>query len=262
MESIKRHALDLESRVRERTKQIKESQKRAEYLLKKVITSQEDERKRIGRHLHDDTLQDLSAALMQIDMCKLHPEEVTPHKINKMREIVLKTWEGVIAIIQNLRPTLLDDLGLTAAIKSLLDKHLGEKGINYFMNTEGMKDERFGPEMEITLFRIVQEAIMNIARHARAENVFVLFKIEDNTVHVDIEDDGEGFELNALTHQPAHDMKDRRGLGIMGMKERALQLGGKMEICSQPGIGTKIQLKIPLMPAEVVNVEEKGSYRG
>ncbi len=262
MKSIKMHAQDLENRVRERTRQIKESQKRAEFLLKKVITSQEDERKRIARHLHDDTLQDLSAALMQIDMCKLNPGEVTPQKINKVREIVLKSWEGVISIIQNLRPSLLDDLGLIAAIKSLLEKHLGEHGINYFMNTEGMRDKRFRPEMETALFRIIQEAIMNIARHAKAENVFILFKINENVAHIDIEDDGEGFDLSAFTHVSTHELKDRRGLGLLGMKERALQLGGKMDICSQPGIGTKIVITIPLTPAEVLYAEEKGPDRG
>lgn len=262
MQSIKMHAHDLENRVRERTRQIKESQKRAEFLLEKVITSQEDERKRIARHLHDDTLQDLSAALMQIDMCKLTPEDVTPQKISKVREIVLKSWEGVISIIQNLRPSLLDDLGLIAAIKSLLEKHLGEHGINYFMNAEGMRDKRFRAEMETALFRIIQEAIMNIARHAKAENVFILFKVKDHVMHVDIEDDGEGFDLSAFVHTATRELKDRRGLGLLGMKERALQLGGKMDICSQPGIGTKIVITIPFPPAEVANAEEKGPDRG
>lgn len=262
MKRIREHAQELENRVRERTRQIKESQNRAEYLLKKVITSQEDERKRIARHLHDDTLQDLSAALMQIDMCGMHPGEIPKEKIGKVREIVLKSWEGVISVIQNMRPTLLDDLGLIAAIKSLLEKHLGEQGINYFMNTEAMPDARFRPEVETTLFRIVQEAIMNIARHAKAKNVFILFKTDDTSASIDIEDDGAGFDLTAFTNVAAHDLKDRRGLGLVGMKERALQLGGRMNICSQPGVGTKIVLTVPLNPAEVSHAEEKSPYRG
>ncbi len=253
LDRITRQNLELEHRVRERTRQIKESQKRAEVLLKKIITSQEDERKRIARELHDATLQDLSAALMRVDMYRLHPDKVSEHEVHKIREIVLSAWDGVIGIIQNLRPSLLDDLGLTAAIKSLLETHFGEKGINYFMNTEGVKDKRFRPVVEITLFRIIQEAIMNIARHAKAENVFILFKIEDGMVHVDIEDDGEGFDTTALFHQSSHDMKDRRGLGLLGMKERAGLLGGKFEICSQPGIGTRINLTIPLTSPEVMN---------
>jgi len=159
--------------------------------------------------------------------------------------------EGVIGIIQNMRPTLLDDLGLVAAIKSLLDVHLGEHSMNYFINTTGVADRRFRPEVEITLFRIVQEAVSNTARHARAENVFVLIKIENRVVHVEIEDDGDGFDLNSLFVGGSHDAKDRRGLGLLGMKERVTLIGGKIEVCSSPGMGTRVDIRIPLMEAEV-----------
>ena len=253
LDRIMRQNLDLEHRVQERTSQIKESQQQAEVLLKKIITTQEDERKRIARELHDSTLQDLSAALMRVDMFRLHPENVTKQEVNKFREIVLSALNGVIGIVQDLRPTLIDDLGLTAAIKSLLASHLGEAGINYFINTEGVKDKRFGPMVEITLFRIIQEAIVNVARHAKALNVFVLFKIVNDTVHVDIEDDGEGFDLGVIFHSDTQEMKDRRGLGLMGMKERVGLLKGKFEIFSQPGSGTKIHIQIPLASSEVLS---------
>lgn len=262
MESIRRHAQLLEDRVRERTRQIHESQMRSEVLLKKVITSQEDERRRIARGLHDTTLQDLSAALMRIDICRLHPDGVSAADIGKTRQIVLNAYEGVIGIIQNLRPSLLDDLGLSAAIKSLLDKHLGEKGTGYFMHTRGKVDKRIRPAAEITIFRIVQEAILNAVRHAKAENVFVLLEGDDHDVLVEIEDDGEGFSLHSIFHQTTRDGRDRRGLGLLGMKERAILLEGKLDICSQPGVGTKIQLKVPLMPTEVLHAEKEDSYRG
>jgi signal transduction histidine kinase len=251
MESITRHNQELESRVEKRTRQINESQKRAEDLLKKIISSQEDERKRIARELHDGTLQELSAALMKIDMCRLHPEEVTTAKVSMIRDIVAQTLDGVLGIIQNLRPTMLDDLGLAAAIKSLLELHLAENGINYFINTDTMSDKRFPPEVEITLFRIIQEAVVNISRHARAENVFVLFKIERETVNVDIEDDGEGFDLNDVYLPFAS--QDRRGLGLMGMRERVFLMRGKIEICSMPGLGTRVGIRIPLQFAETCN---------
>jgi two-component system, NarL family, sensor histidine kinase NreB len=250
-DSIVRQNMELEHRVRERTRQIRDSQKRSEMLLKKVISSQEDERKRIGRELHDDTLQQLSAVLMRIDMCKLQPQTFTPNKVEELRGIVITAIDSIIAIMQNLRPTLLDDLGLTAAIKSLVDIHLGEKGIKYNVDTIGMTDKRFRPEVEITLFRIVQEAISNIGRHAKAKNVSVLIKCDHDAVHVNIEDNGVGFEVNSLYHQSSHDMRDRRGLGILGMKERVILIGGEMDIHSQPGIGTKIGIRIPLLQAEV-----------
>ncbi len=250
-ESINRHTQELETRVEERTRQINASQRKAEELLKKVISSQEDERKRIARELHDDTLQELSAALMRIDLCRLHPGEATLETIDTLRGIVVNAWDGVLGIVQNLRPTLLDDLGLAAAVKSLLDLHLAENNVNYFINSAGVSDKRFRPEVEITLFRIVQEAVMNIARHAHAENVFVRFRIEDNIVTVDIEDDGEGFDLGLLFTPGSRDVKDRRGLGLLGMRERVLLIGGKFELCSMPGLGTRVGIRIPLAHAEV-----------
>jgi len=253
-ESLRRYNLELESRVRERTQQIHLSQKRSAYLLKKIISSQEEERKRIGRHLHDATLQDLSAVIMQIDICRIRPGEISPGKIDKIREIVLSTWDGVISIIQNLRPTLLDDLGLTAAIKSLLDKHLRGKEIDYFVNTAGVKDMRFRPEVEITLFRIIQEAIINIARHANAKNVFLLFSVTQESLSVEVEDDGEGFDMSSVLSHPPLDGIDRRGLGLLGMRERAQLLGGKFNICSQPGVGTTLNLCVPLTSVEVKHV--------
>jgi len=250
MESINRHTQELESRVERRTRQIHASQRKAEELLKKVINTGEEERKRIARELHDDTLQELSAALMRIDLCRLHPGEITLEKIDTIRGIVVNAWDGVLGTVQNLRPTLLDDLGLAAAVKSLLDLHLSENKINYFINSDGVANKRFGPEVEITLFRIVQEAVMNIARHARAQNVFVLFKIVDNIVNVDIEDDGEGFDLSLLFTPGSRDAKDRRGLGLLGMRERVLLIGGKIDLCSKPGLGTRVCIRIPLGRAE------------
>ncbi len=251
LESIKRSNMELESRVRKRTEQIKESQKRIENLFKKVVSTQEEERKRIARELHDDTLQDLSAILMRIDMCRLYPENITVEKIEEVRGIVLKALDGVFAVIQNLRPSLLDDLGLEAAIKWLLDMHLGETSVECYVNMIGVRDKRFRPEIEITLFRIIQEAIVNIARHAGAENVFVILKVDNESVHLDIEDDGEGFDARSLLRQTSSGTKDGRGLGLIGMKERASLIEGKLQICSSPGSGTRVSLCLPLNPAGV-----------
>jgi signal transduction histidine kinase len=254
MERITKHAQELETRVRERTRQINASRKRGELLLEKVISSQENERKRIGRELHDDTMQELSAALMRIDICRIHPKKVTLENIDVIRGIIVKAWDGVLNIIQNLRPTLLDDLGLVPAIKSLLDMHLGANSINYFINTSGVEDRRFRPEVEITLFRIVQEAVTNTARHAMAENVFMIINVVKDTVQVDIEDDGDGFDLSTLFVAGSYDAKDRRGLGLLGMKERVTLIGGKIEVCSMPGMGTRVGIRIPLLEMEASRV--------
>jgi signal transduction histidine kinase len=244
LERLQQYNVELERRVIERTREIEQSKEMIKDLLKKVISVQEEERKRIARGLHDETMQSLSAILMKIDMCKLNPEDLLVNEVDEMKDIVLKTLDDIRNMIQNLRPSILDDLGLEAAIRWLLDKHLGEKGIQYFLNIMGTQGKRFTPNVEITLFRIIQEAVVNIARHAGADNVFVIFKIGKNSVNVDIEDDGAGFDVQYALKRS----EDARGLGILGMKERVNLIGGNVKICSEPERGTRISLKIPLKP--------------
>jgi signal transduction histidine kinase len=177
---------------------------------------------------------------------------VSLQRIDSIRGIVVNALDGLTRVIQNLRPTLLDDLGLVAAIKSLLEIHLGAHGINYFLNTVGVTDRRFRPEVEITLFRIVQESVVNTSRHAKADNFFITMDVEDDLVSVDIEDDGEGFDLNLLYPHVGHDKLDRRGLGLLGMKERVTLLGGTLNICSTQNQGTQIEIRIPLAKTEVI----------
>ncbi len=250
LESLHHYNVELEKRVIERTREIRQSQNKVEKLLKKVITAQEEERKRVARGLHDETLQSLSAILMKIDMCKLYSGPPSEEKIEEMRKIVLNTLEDIRIMIQDLRPAILDDLGLEAAIRWLLDKHLWVKGITYFLNIMGDSDRRFDPHLEATLFRIIQEAIVNIARHSEAENVVVIMKIGANEINLDIEDDGKGFDIRSALKRT----EDGRGLGLMGMKERVYLRDGKVLICSQPGSGTRISLWIPLKVSGDENV--------
>lgn len=251
LESIQRHNIELENRVMERTKQIRQSRQKIEQLLRKLISSQEDERKRIARELHDDILQDISAFLIKLDILKMYPEKITDEKIDEMRHIVLKTIDGIHVVIQNLRPSILDDLGLGPSIKWLLNKNLSEKGIDYYLTIDTDPGQRFEPKVEIELFRIIQESIINIARHSGAENVFVVLKKQDDSVSVDIEDDGEGFDVNSIIRYATD---GGRGLGLLGMKERTSLLDGRLKICSSPGSGTRVSLKIPLTTREFTNV--------
>ena len=244
IEKLQHYNVELENKVIERTKEIKESQKKVENLLKKVIATQEEERKRISRGLHDDTMQSLSAILMKLDMCKLDTGHDPGSKVDAVKELVISTLGSVRNLIQNLRPSILDDLGLEAAIRWLLEKHLGGKGIECFFNIIGTKGMRFSPYVEITLFRIIQEVIVNIARHAEAENVFVIFQIREKSISVDIEDDGRGFDVPSAFKQT----EDGRGLGLLGMRERVNLLDGKMQIFSAPGEGSRITIDIPIKP--------------
>jgi signal transduction histidine kinase len=252
LEGLHQYNVQLEEKVLERTKRIKESHEKVENLLKKVMSVQEEERKRIARGLHDDTMQSLSALLMKMKMFKAYPEQISVGKINEMEKILFDTLDGIHNIIQNLRPSVLDDLGLESAVRWLLDRHLGDKGITYFFNVLGEpeKRSRLTPGIEISLFRIIQEAVINIARHASAENVFIILKYLSDSMSVCIEDDGCGIDLASVLKNE----EEGRGLGILGMKERVYLLDGRFQICSMPDSGTRIDIWIPLTPNSGANV--------
>jgi signal transduction histidine kinase len=243
--SIQRYNVDLEMRVYERTKQLEEKQLANKTLLKKVITSQEAERRRIARELHDESLQALSALLMGIELCGLHPERITREKVSAMSDIVTRIINEMNNLVQNLRPTVLDDLGFEASIAWILDRNLKDKGITCRLNMDDLSGRQFTQEFQITLFRIVQEASMNIARHSKAQNVFVHMKNNDRQFMMSIEDDGDGFD----TVSALRNTLSGRGLGILGMKERAALLNGNLTVCSAPGAGTLLLLRIPLHEA-------------
>lgn len=243
VDSIQRYNAELEHRVAIRTDQIRRSQRKVEHLLKKVISSQEDERKRIARGLHDEILQDLAAFLIKLDICGLRPEQITKEKIAEMKAVILKILDDIHHVIQDMRPLILDDLGLEPAIIWLLDRHLGVKGINYHVGVENFNEKRFDSRIEITLFRIVQEAVINVARHADPKNVLIVLSTDEASVGICIEDDGRGFDVHRILKNPT---EGGRGLGILGMMERASNLDGKFAIHSAPGEGTRMSLRVPL----------------
>ncbi len=243
LEKIRTQNVELESRVAQRTQQIRQSRQRIEDLLKKIISSQEDERRRIARELHDTILQDISAFLIKLEICRLHPERASVGTIDEMRDIVTSTIDNIHAVITDLRPTLIDDLGLNAAIRWLLNRHLAGKGIACRFDVPSSFARRLSPTVEITVFRILQEAIVNIARHANAKNVSIVLAEEESSLLITVEDDGEGFDFHELIRSPSD---NGRGLGILGMKERASLIEGRLQIISLPGNGTRISLEVPL----------------
>jgi len=244
LDNIQRQNLELEQRVRERTHQLEEKQAANATLLRKLIKSQEDERKRIARELHDESLQTLSALLMNIEMCRLHPDLITPQKVSHMKEIVTMVINEMTKVIQNLRPTVLDDLGFEAGVIWLIDRNLKEKGIGCHLNLDDLVEDRLPPELQVTLFRIFQEVTSNIARHAQAKNVVIHMKNDDKLFTMTIEDDGAGFDTGSVFENTL----TGRGLGILGMKERAAQVSGTLKICSTPQHGTTVLCTIPLSP--------------
>jgi len=242
LESIRHQNIELENRVRERTRELEEKSLINERLLRKLITSQEDERKRIARELHDDSLQTLAAILMNIEMCRLHPELITPDKVGMIKETVNLVISEMTKVIQNLRPTVLDDLGFESGLVWLIEKNLREKGVECFINMRDLDEDRLPPQLQITLFRVFQEATTNIARHAGAHNVFIAVRTDARSFTMSIEDDGNGFDTGTVFE----DTMTGRGLGIMGMKERIAEMRGRLTICSLPGQGTMLLCTVPL----------------
>jgi signal transduction histidine kinase len=237
----------LEVRVQDRTHELNEAnallrereEARAQ-LLRKVISAQEDERKRIARELHDETTQSLAVLAMGLEGAQdAIRAGRTPH-LDEVKAVAVRTLEDVHRIILDLRPSVLDDLGLLSAIRWYGERHLQTRGISVRCEF-GELDRRLPPEMETALFRICQEAMSNVARHAQATAVLIEVGLEGDVFRIDIEDDGRGFDPDAAARR-----EGRRSWGLMGIRERAEILGGSARVESSPGKGTRVEVRIPV----------------
>ncbi len=213
-------------------------------LLRKVISAQEDERKRIARELHDETSQALAALGVALETASVAPardaEEVKA-RIAGIKPLAVRMLEEVRKLTLDLRPTVLDDLGLIPAIRWYAENRLKPQGVKVQLETAGI-ERRLPPEMETALFRVVQEAVTNIARHAEAENVVISLAFSQAAVVIEVEDDGKGFDLTAISRTA-----DRgRGLGLMGMRERVALFSGVLTVETSPGAGTQLRIEVPL----------------
>jgi len=255
LERIQRQNLVLEQRVADRTRDLAKSHEKLSHLLKRVITAEEGERKRVARELHDDTSQALNAILMSVDTVRLSlsPDDPLVERLSAMREHCLTTLHGLHQVIRDLRPPVLDDLGLASAIRWVLESRLRERGIDYnllvetsWRNAAARSDlglER--ADVELLLFRVIQEAVTNIVKHAEATQVKVTLCLEGAQVVLRVHDDGIGFDPDSL----GTDSDDRAavgGYGILGMQERVALLDGNMTIRSAPGEGTEITVAVPI----------------
>ena len=236
------HALDemrqaLKQRERDRIRGV---------LLKKTIAAQEDERKRIARELHDETSQTINALLMDLDAgLARYPSDFTRARMDDARTLAARLLEGVHRLILALRPSVLDDLGLSSAIEWFARQQLEPLGVSVNVEVSG-SDPRLPRETELALFRVAQEAITNIARHAGAEHVLVQYSTDDGRALIEIEDDGEGFNVDTAIVEA----DSMRGLGLAGMRERVSLAGGRIEIESTPGAGTRVLIEVPLAGEE------------
>lgn len=248
LETIAEAKRGLEQRVQARTRELEilyqELQKKEEMrgvLLKKVIAAQEEERKRIARELHDETSQAVTALLLAIESSLSTALEGSKERLSRMKAMADRTLDGIHRLIFDLRPSVLDDLGLTAALRWSAETHLEPLGIDLTFDIVGT-ERRLAPEIETTLFRIGQEAISNVARHAEAQSARIVVEFGEKVVCLHIVDDGNGFDPEAL----ARSVEGPRGLGLMGMKERVALVDGTLTVHSEPGKGTRISVEVPL----------------
>ncbi len=211
--------------------------------LQEITRAQEEERKRIARELHDDTAQVLGSLSRQLDNFVRKKHGLAPNEVLFLKDLQAQLNRGVQSVhrfVQDLRPSLLDDLGLIPALRSLMKDLQEYDGIGTSLKVIG-GEGRFSPEFESLLFRIVQEALNNIRRHAQASEAKVVIDFAGDKVKVTISDNGQGFELG----EGVDDFPRSGKLGLAGMRERARLLGGTLEVKSTPGKGTTLIVEVP-----------------
>lgn len=213
---------------------------RAKEMLQKLLGAQEDERKRIARDLHDELGQQLTALRLKIDaakkLCAADKELCT--QVEEIELMAKSIDQGVDFLAWELRPAALDHLGLVAALENYVKQWSLHAGVTAELISSNAKRARFAPEVETNLYRIVQEALNNTHKHAKAKSAAVVIEMREDLLVVVIEDNGQGFNLKDKQNKS-------KGIGLIGMKERAQLVGGELEIESAPGKGTTVFVRVP-----------------
>lgn len=213
-------------------------------LLRRLLHIQEEERKYVAKELHDDTGQSLTSLIMGLKLTEdLSPDPATQARLKDLRALAQRALEDLHRLSVTLRPTLLDDLGLVAAANSLLKQFGQEQQVQVHFQAQGFGGPeaggfRLNPLIELVVYRVIQEALVNIGRYAQAQQVWLNFVKEDHTLKVTIRDDGNGFDPAALA--------EHQQLGILGMQERMAILEGNFQLTSAAGHGTLITVSAPL----------------
>jgi signal transduction histidine kinase len=205
-----------------------------------VITAQEDERKRIARELHDSTSQSLTSLIIGLKTLEDNCQQCHTQKhVIELRSIAGQTLDDVHTLSVQLRPSVLDDLGLPEAVRRHIADYQRRTPLAIDLAITGLDDRRLPPEIETALYRIIQEGLTNVIRHAEAQTASIFMEYNDGKVLVVLEDDGKGFDIGHVQHQDGH-------LGLYGIRERTELLSGKVEIESETGHGTSLYVEIPV----------------
>ena len=212
-------------------------------LLKRLISAEDEERRRIARELHDETGQALTALLVGLRL--IEEQAVTldvRSAARRLRDVAAQTVDDVGRLARGLHPSILDDMGLAAAVRRHVSDYATSFGVAVDTQVE-VVSHALPPVAATTLYRILQEALTNVARHARARTVGVELLQQGTVLTLVVRDDGVGFDAGAAP-------REARGLGLHGMRERVALLGGSVEIESRPGHGTVVRARIPVPPPQ------------
>ncbi len=199
-----------------------------------VLRAQEEERRRLARDLHDEVNQALTAILLRLEALSQGAPPELGSELSEVKRLVNQAMGELLQLARQLRPTALDDHGLLPAMASQVRRFAAQTGIKADLNARG-ESTKLAPDEEIAVYRIAQEALANVARHAGATQVDVDLNAGEDGIELIVRDDGRGFE----THRAAS------GLGLGGMAERARLVGGELTIASEPGAGTELCLRVP-----------------
>ena len=231
-----------------------ESAQREKDLLKTLVTAQELERSRIARDLHDELGQQMTALRLKLELAGIQANGNLLETIGEIKEIARKIDEGVDFLAWELRPAALDDLGLIPAIGKYVREWSGYSGVAISFDSS-IGAARFSSAVETTLYRVVQESLNNVHKHASAADASVRLMSRDNSLMLIIDDNGVGFDLEDPTVRT-------RGIGLIGMGERIKTAGGTLDIESKTGAGTTLYVTIPVSPEIIVQngLEPGGSH--
>jgi signal transduction histidine kinase len=213
------------------------SERVASDALRRVVSAQELERQRLARELHDETGQALTSILLGVKSIEdaAGAEDVAA-ATSRVRDLVVSTLQDVRRLAVELRPKALDDFGLVSALERLVETFHGQTGIEVDLEPR-LGNERLPSDIETTLYRITQEALTNVVKHAGARRVSIVLTRRDGSVSAVIEDDGRGFSVGDGTESR---------LGLLGMRERVALVDGRFDVESSPGSGTTLSIEVPV----------------
>ena len=212
----------------------------ARALASRILSAQEAERVRVSRELHDDTGQALTLILVRLQLIEnMTRDAEVRHELAELRELVVDTLDGVRRLAVQLGPSILEDLGLRSGLEWLADRVREDAGLQVELALDGA-DDRLPTTTALAVFRVAQEALTNVVRHARATRAELRLAEEDGVLTLTVADDGVGFDVDEARARPT------ASVGLFGMAERVALVGGTIEMLSRNGAGTRVIVRVPV----------------